>query len=253
MERSCYDCKHRPSLSVSGAVCVRCEDQKLWEPKSLFKPIDISALKYCSYDIQPTLDTLKNMDVASLYPKFEKPIYIGTGPALPINNEVLEYMKRDVELTKELFETPMKKYMNFMCKPEIKKVVFNDPATIVFWTDGSKTVVKTQEGDIFDPEKGLAMAISKKVMGNNGRYYEEFKKWLPEETVKEPEPCRNFDCFMEMSKAARTANDNLRRMTEGLFGFSKNTVSPVRNEDDEWKRAIAEYLLGTCEKEVKND
>ena len=62
----------------------------------------------------------------------------------------------------------------------ITKVIFNDPATIVFWSDGQKTVVKTQNDDEFDPEKGLAMAISKRVLGNQGNYYEEFKKWLPE-------------------------------------------------------------------------
>lgn len=65
--------------------------------------------------------------------------------------------------------------------PSIKKVIFNDPATIVFWEDGSKTVVKCQDGDIYDPEKGLAMAISKKALGNQGNYCNEFKEWLPEE------------------------------------------------------------------------
>lgn len=58
----------------------------------------------------------------------------------------------------------------------IENVIFNDPATIVFWTDGSKTVVKCQNGETFDPEKGLAMAISKKVLGNDYSYYETFAK-----------------------------------------------------------------------------
>lgn len=61
----------------------------------------------------------------------------------------------------------------------IKKVIFNNPATIVFWSDGSKTVVKCGENDTFDPEKGLAMAISKKFFDNMGYYYDVFKKWLP--------------------------------------------------------------------------
>lgn len=61
----------------------------------------------------------------------------------------------------------------------IKDVIFNDPATIVLWKDGSKTVVKAKD-EKFDPEKGLAMAISKRVMGDKGNYYETFKKWLPE-------------------------------------------------------------------------
>ena len=65
--------------------------------------------------------------------------------------------------------------------PTINNVIFNDPATIVFWRDGSKTVVKCQDGDIYDPEKGLAMAISKKALGNKGNYCNEFKKWLPED------------------------------------------------------------------------
>ena len=59
----------------------------------------------------------------------------------------------------------------------IKNVIFSNPATIVFWEDGSKTVVKA-DGETFDPEKGLAMAIAKKYLGNKGSYWNEFKKWL---------------------------------------------------------------------------
>lgn len=51
----------------------------------------------------------------------------------------------------------------------IKKVIFNAPATIVLWNDGTKTVVKCSEDDIFDPEKGLAFCFLKKLLGN--RYY----------------------------------------------------------------------------------
>lgn len=69
--------------------------------------------------------------------------------------------------------------------PAIKKVIFNYPATIVLWSDGSKTVVKCQDGDVYDPEKGLAMAISKKALGNKSNYCNEFKKWLPEEEEEE--------------------------------------------------------------------
>lgn len=63
------------------------------------------------------------------------------------------------------------------------KVIYNDPATIAFWSDGTKTVVKAQPGDIFDPEKGLAMAIAKKACGNKGNYYDSFKRWLPKDPV----------------------------------------------------------------------
>lgn len=62
----------------------------------------------------------------------------------------------------------------------IKNVKFNPPSTIVFWTDNTKTVVKCN-GEDYDPEKGLAMCICKKMLGNKGNYYEVFKKWLPKE------------------------------------------------------------------------
>ena len=68
----------------------------------------------------------------------------------------------------------------------IGKVIFNNPATIVLWNDGTKTVVKAQEGDGWDMEKGLAMCVAKKMLGlkkfykayNEGidKYWEENNK-----------------------------------------------------------------------------
>ena len=66
-------------------------------------------------------------------------------------------------------------------KEDIKKVIFNDPATIVYWKDGTKTVVKCQDGDVYDKEKGLAMAIVKKLFGNKGNYNKVFKKYIGED------------------------------------------------------------------------
>lgn len=63
----------------------------------------------------------------------------------------------------------------------IKRVLFNNPATIVFWSDGTKTVVKCGENEEFDKEKGLAMAISKRVLGNNYHYFDVFKRWIKED------------------------------------------------------------------------
>lgn len=64
--------------------------------------------------------------------------------------------------------------------PDIKDVIFNDPATIVFWTDGTKTIVKCQKntGDVYSKEAGLAMAIAKKAYGNKGNFNDIFNRWL---------------------------------------------------------------------------
>lgn len=53
--------------------------------------------------------------------------------------------------------------LNRIIKPSgpMERVIFNPPATIVFWADGTKTVVKC-ENEPFDAEKGIAMAVAKK-------------------------------------------------------------------------------------------
>lgn len=72
-----------------------------------------------------------------------------------------------------------------MCNVSIRKVIFNDPATIVLWSDGSKTVVKCGPEDTYDMEKGLAMAIVKKMAGNDNRFHKVFKQY-PKKKKKEP-------------------------------------------------------------------
>lgn len=60
---------------------------------------------------------------------------------------------------------------------KIKRVIFNDPATIVFWDDGTKTVVKCMKGETFDPEKGILVAWYKKLYGDKPNYMKDIKKW----------------------------------------------------------------------------
>lgn len=73
-----------------------------------------------------------------------------------------------------------------MSTASIKNVIFAPPATIVYWSDGSKTVVKCSEKDVFDPEKGLAMAIAKRCGGNKGSYYKEIQSWVEKSGKKYP-------------------------------------------------------------------
>lgn len=62
---------------------------------------------------------------------------------------------------------------------KIDRVIFNAPATIVLWADGTKTVVKCQEGDVYSKETGLALCIAKKALGNKGNFNDVFKEWIP--------------------------------------------------------------------------
>lgn len=57
-----------------------------------------------------------------------------------------------------------------------KKIIFNGPATIVMWTDGTKTVVKQSNIDDYDYEKGFAMCVVKKVFGDQYTYIRKLVK-----------------------------------------------------------------------------
>lgn len=77
----------------------------------------------------------------------------------------------------------------------IDRVIFNDPATIIIWNDGSKTVVKRSEDDIWDPEKGFCMAVIKKLYGHTS-FIKRFME--PEEEMSiltVEEACENLKNF----------------------------------------------------------
>ena len=53
--------------------------------------------------------------------------------------------------------------------PDIRRVVFSDPATIIFWEDNTKTVVKAMKGEKFERYAGFIAACAKKMFGSTSR------------------------------------------------------------------------------------
>ena len=49
---------------------------------------------------------------------------------------------------------------------DIDRVIFNDPATIVFWKDKTKTVVKCHPEDNFDEEIGFMCCYLKRILSS---------------------------------------------------------------------------------------
>lgn len=99
-------------------------------------------------------------DVASDYPRIT--LSVNTKPDLEAEKARKEFLKNLAlphvsEITKHKVNT----------LPEIKKVIFNPPATIVFWLDGTKTVVKCKEGEEFSEWAGIALCLAKKLYGPN--------------------------------------------------------------------------------------
>lgn len=46
----------------------------------------------------------------------------------------------------------------------IKEIIYNNPATIVFWSDNTKTTAKCDPHDKYDTEKGVMLAVMKKLV-----------------------------------------------------------------------------------------
>lgn len=107
----------------------------------------------------------------------------------------------------------------------IKNVIFAPPATIVYWSDGSKTVVKCSEKDVFDPEKGLAMAIAKRCGGNKGNYYKEIQNGVEKSGKKYPGKTAT------QKKAAPKSNPDRESM--------KKLISKTNEDWNEFLKACA--------------
>ncbi len=69
-----------------------------------------------------------------------------------IDTEVVANLSRTISEVNRLCEFPRMLSTNNILQQSItpKKVIFNNPATIVFWNDGSKTVSKASKDDTFD-------------------------------------------------------------------------------------------------------
>lgn len=96
---------------------------------------------------------------------------------IDIRAESLDFVSGNKVLTAEKFKDIVESKLNGTVSmiPPIKKVIFNNPATIVCWEDGTKTVVKCAEGDTFSEYAGLSMCITKKLLGND--FKKEMNKW----------------------------------------------------------------------------
>lgn len=127
----------------------------------------------------------KNKDNKALFKLILPFIYGRNIPESLMCPVISDYCKADVDVTMSIFNYQYNEEMIKMF--EIHEVIFNEPATIIIWKDGTKTVVMCQEGDVFDKEKGIALCFMKKLLGNKSNYFEIVKKWTSKPTEKKKE------------------------------------------------------------------
>lgn len=89
----------------------------------------------------------------------------------------------------------------------IDKALFNPPATIVFWLDGTKTVVKCKEGEEFSEWAGIALCLAKKLYGPN--FHKIFRAHC-----SDPEKTVNDMSDSEITKAESQATKGMHEASE---------------------------------------
>lgn len=128
---------------------------------------------------------------------------------------IKKYTEEDVRNTMTLYNEMYKR--SAVKNIKIEKVIFNPPATIVFWSDGEKTVVKAHD-EAFDPEKGLAMAFCKHCMGD--KFKATFKKY----NEQWDEQYGKHSIFDEISSYPNNmAIATLKQMVNSAFGVPDKT------------------------------
>lgn len=93
---------------------------------------------------------------------------------------------------KQVYDALVRQYSQDRDPFHVIKVKFSGPATIVFFDDNTKIVVKCSENDIYDPEKAIMIAVMRKISGKTSSG---FSKWLGKMTgVKDDHPmtCREW-------------------------------------------------------------
>jgi len=111
---------------------------------------DLSTTLTYTLDAFPAYDTISTT--------INSDICCGYSSSSSVSNTI----KKHEETKKAEKKTYSDKFM-----PE--RILYNDPATIVFWKDGTKTVVKKSKEEKFNKYNAFCAALAKKIFENNSR------------------------------------------------------------------------------------
>ena len=87
----------------------------------------------------------------------------------PVVNAKLELERINPKGTKPVFALRFPTIVKEFGNLKARRVVFNPPATVVLWEDGTKTVVKCDKDDEYNVMTGIALCYMKKALGNTSR------------------------------------------------------------------------------------
>lgn len=102
--------------------------------------------------------------------------------------------------------------------PKPERVILNDPATIVLWSDNSKTVTKCQEDDEYDPLFGIMACVIRKIGLN--RVKVDAWEWVIEflaDNLMDADECRFISDVLAVTAEAWDLNG----MVDAMEPYSK--------------------------------
>lgn len=77
---------------------------------------------------------------------------------------MMEYIKADLNATFGVANHIRRSRQTGL--PQIKKVIYSGPKTIILWADNTKTIVSCGEADSYDYYSGFCAAVVKKLFGS---------------------------------------------------------------------------------------
>ena len=105
----------------------------------------------------------------------------------------------------------------------IKKVIYSGPAVVVNWSDDTTTKAICAEGDTYNAELGLSLAVMKKLMGQDFVNLL-FSDWAPtglgDEVITIKDVRKKYKTLEKLSKKSNTEvetptiNENIEEATE---------------------------------------
>ena len=99
--------------------------------------------------------------------------------------------------------------------PEVKKVIFSPPLTIVQWEDDTETRARC-DGDEFSEEFGFAMACMRKLFGTRRAFKDQFKDAIRH--VDKPKRQKKSKALMIVDYEVKRFNAFYNRMFEAVSG-----------------------------------
>lgn len=103
------------------------------------------------------------------------------------------------------------------------RIIIKNPNVIVFWVDGTTTSVRCSPNDTFDVEKGIAMAILKKLFGNG--YFRNMEKIISKTDEIDVAP---FD--RKAVKAAKTAKTESTEVVDTVEATTEKKATKKRTK-----------------------